>query len=80
MTLGTNTQEVYILLLQEGFTACQENHLRMKIDQCELMRGEMEYLGFNVGYGRWKPAASKMQPLHDIQIHDDPPCGRVPLL
>ena len=32
------------------------------------MREEMPGLGFGVGYGWRKPAASKMQPL---QIHDD---------
>ena len=35
----------------------------------------MEYLGFHVGYGWWKPAASKMQPLQDMQIRDDPKKG-----
>ena len=30
------------------------------------------YLGFDVGYGWWKPAASKMQPLQDMRIRDDP--------
>ena len=70
--LGTNTQEDHILLLQEFFTFCQENHLRIKLEKCEFMREEMEYLGFDVGYGCWKPAASKMQPLQDVQIRDDP--------
>ena len=32
----------------------------------------MEYLGFDMGYGWWKPAASKMQPLQYMQIRDDP--------
>ena len=36
------------------------------------MKEEMEYLGFDVGYGAWKPAASKMQPLQDMRIHGDP--------
>ena len=31
VSLGTNTQEVHILLLQEFFTVCQENHLRIKL-------------------------------------------------
>ena len=31
----------------------------------------MEYFGFDVGYGWWKPAASKMQPLQDMHIRDD---------
>ena len=35
----------------------------------------MEYLGFDVGYGWWKPAASKMQPPQDMQICDDPKKG-----
>ena len=39
------------------------------------MKEEIEYLGFDVGYGWWKPAASKMQPLQDMQICDDPKKG-----
>ena len=72
VSLGTNTQEDHILLLQEFFTVCQENLLRTKIKKCEFMRQEMEYLGFDVGYGWWKPAASKMQPLQDPKkdLHD----------
>ena len=37
------------------------------------MKEEMEYLGFDAGYGWTKPAASKMQPLQDMQkkgLHD----------
>ena len=70
VSLGTNTQED-VLLLREFFMVCQENHLRIKLEKCEFMKEEMEYLGFNVGYGWWKPAASKMQPLQDMQIRDD---------
>ena len=51
VSLGTNTQEHHILLLQEFFTLCQDNHLRIKLEKCEFMREEMEYLGFDVGYG-----------------------------
>ena len=65
----------HILLPQEFFIVCQENHLRLKLKQCEFMREEMEYLGFDVGYGWWKPVASKMQPLQDMQICDDPEKG-----
>ena len=75
VSLRTNTQEDHILLLREFFTVCQENHLRIKLEKCEFMREEMEYLGFDVGYGWWKPAASKMQPLQDMQICDDPKKG-----
>ena len=75
VSMGTNTQEDHILLLQTFFTVCQENHLRIKLEKCEFMREEMEYLGFDVGYGWWKPAASKLQLLQDMQICDDPRKG-----
>ena len=35
----------------------------------------MQYLGFDVGYGWWKPATSNMQPPKDMQIRDDPKKG-----
>ena len=51
MNLDTNTQEDHILLLQGFFTAYKENHLRIKLEKFEFMCEEMEYLGFDVGYG-----------------------------
>ena len=75
VSLGTNTKEDHVLLLREFFIVCQENHLRIKLEKCEFMKEEMEYLGFDVRYGWWKPAASKMQPLQDMQIGDDPKKG-----
>ena len=75
VSLGTNTQEDHVLLLREFLIVCQENHLRIKPKKCEFMKEEMEYLGFNVGYGWWKPAASKIQPLQDMQLRDDPKKG-----
>ena len=41
MSVGTNTQEDHILL-QEFFTVCQENHLRIKLEKRELMPEEMD--------------------------------------
>ena len=75
VSLGTNTQEDRIFLLQDFFTVCQEKHLRIKFEKCEFMREEMEYLGFDVAYGWWKATASKMEPLQDMQIRDDPKKG-----
>ena len=75
VSLGTNTQEDHEDLLREFFTVCQENHLRMKLQKCEFLKEEMEYLGFDVGYGCWKPTVANMQPLQDRQIHDDPKKG-----
>ena len=75
MSLSTNTQEDRVILLRKAVIFGQENHLRIKLEKCEFMKEEMEYLGFNVGYGWWKQAASKMQPLQDMQICDDPKKG-----
>ena len=75
VSLGANTQEDHMLLLRELFTDCQENHLQVKLKTWEFMKEEMEYLGFDVGYGWWKPAAFKMQPLLDMQIRKDPKKG-----
>ena len=70
--LGTNTQEDHVLLFCEFVIVCPENHLRIKLEKYEFMKEEMEYLGLDAGNGMWKPAASKMQPLQDMQIRDDP--------
>ena len=51
VSLGTNSQEDHILLLQEFFTVCQKNDLRIKLQRCQFMREEIEYLVFDVGYG-----------------------------
>ena len=75
VSLGTITQEDHVLLLCEFFAVCQENHLRVKLEKCEFMKVEMEYLCSDVGYGWWKPAASKIQPLQGMQIRDDPKKG-----
>ena len=75
VSLGTNTQEDHVLLLREFFIVCQENHLRLKLEKCVFMKEEMEYVGFDEGYVWWKPAVSKMQPLQDMQIRNDPKKG-----
>ena len=75
VSLGTNTQGDHILLLQECFTVCPETHLHIKLEKCEFMSEVMEYIGFEVGYGCWQRSASKMQPLQDMQICEDPRKG-----
>ena len=71
--LRTNTQEDHLILLGEFFAVCQENHTRLKHEKCEFMQETMQYLGFDIGYGSWTPAASKAKPLMDTKVrHDDP--------
>ena len=74
--LGTNTQEDHLILLGEFFAVCEENHTRLKLEKCEFMQETMRYLGFDVGYGWWTPAASKAKPLMDAKVrHEDPKKG-----
>ena len=74
--LGTNTQEDQPILLGEFFAVCQENHTRLKLEKCEFLQDTMQYLGFDVGYGWWTPAASKAKPLKDAKVrHEDPKKG-----
>ena len=74
--LGTDTQEDHLILLDEFFAVCQENHTRLKLEKCEFMQETMQYLGFDVGYGWWTPAASKAKPLMDAKVrHEDPKKG-----
>ena len=48
---GTNTQEDHLILLREFFAVCQENHSRPKLEKCEFMQENMQYLGLDIGYG-----------------------------
>ena len=74
--LGTNTQEDHLIHLGEFFAFCQENHTRLKLEKCEFMQETMPYLGFDIGYGWWTPAASKAKPLMDSKVlHEDPKKG-----
>ena len=74
--LGTNTRENHLILLGELFAVCQENHTQLKLEKFEFMQETMQYLGFDVGYGWWTPAASKAKPLMDAKVrHQDPKKG-----
>ena len=74
--LGTNTQDDHLVPLGEFFAVCQENHTTLKLEMCEFMQETMQYLGFNIGYGSWIPAASKAKPLMDAKVrHEDPKRG-----
>ena len=68
---GTNSQEDHLILLGEFFEVCQENHTRLKLEKCEFMQETMQYLGFDIGYGWWTPAASKAKPLMDAKVRHE---------
>ena len=68
--------EAHLILSGEFFAVCQENHTRLKPENCEFMQETMQYLGFDIGYGWWTPAAPKAKPLMDAEVrHEDPKKG-----
>ena len=74
--LGTNTQEDNLILFCEFFAVCRENHTRLKLVKGEFMQETMQYLGFDIRFGWWTPAASKAKPLMDAEVrHEDPKKG-----
>jgi hypothetical protein len=66
--LGTNSIEDHLLLLSEFFDVCVEQNLRIKLEKCEFLKTELEYLGFRVGDGHWGPCEDKLKPLMDFTI------------
>ena len=66
--LGTNTQEDHLILLGEFFAVCPEIHTRLKLEKCEFMQETMQYLGFDIGYARWTPVASKAKRLMNAKV------------
>ena len=74
--LRTNTQEDHIILLGEFFAVGKVNQTRFKLEKCEFMQETVQYLGLDVGYGWWTPAASEAKLLIDAKVpHEDPKKG-----
>ena len=71
--LGTNTLEDHLIFWGEFFAVCQENHTRPELEKCEFMQKTMQYLGFDIGYGWWTPAASKARPLMHTKVRNEDP-------
>ena len=68
--LGTNTIEDHLILRQEFYAVCQEHHLRIKLEKCEFLKTETDYVGFQIGDGWWKPQDQKMKLLLDFDPTD----------
>ena len=66
--LGTQTLDEHFILLEHYFRICQENHIRIKLSKCQFMQENMEYLGFDVGWGQWKPSSKRVQAILNAQV------------
>ena len=74
--LGTKIQEDPPIVLGEFCAVCREKHTRLKLEKCDFMQETMQYLGFDIGYGCWTPAASKAKyPTNAKVKHENPKKG-----
>ena len=68
--IGANKVEDILTILDNFLEVCKQHNLRVKLTKCEFLREEMEYLGFLVGYGWWKPSPKKVEALKSFQVKD----------
>ena len=66
--LGTQTLAEHYTLLECYLKVCLENHVRIKLSKCEFLQENLDYLGFELGWGWWKPSANKVHPLMSAKI------------
>ena len=69
LLLVTNSIEDHLLLLSEFSDVSVEQNLCIKLEKCEFLKTELEYLGFRVGDGHWGPWEDKLKPLMDVTIN-----------
>jgi putative transposase len=65
---GTNTEEEHYQLLEKYFAVCDQSNVRIKLAKCEFMMLDMDYLGFNLGWGAWRPSPKKTEPLMSVKV------------
>ena len=66
--VGTQTEEQHLAILEHFLKVCMDNHVRVKLSKCEFMKEEIEYLGYHIGWGTWKPTAKKVEALLKTEI------------
>ena len=69
--LGTDTVEDHPKLVDEFLRTCQECNTRVKLEKCEFLKENLEYLGFEVGWRWWRPVEEKVAPILKATIRND---------
>ena len=73
--LGTHDANDHLRLVKEFLRTCEECNTHVKLEKCEFMPQEIEYLGFQVGWRWWRPVKEKVAPILKASIRDDKTCG-----
>ena len=68
--IGSETWEQHLILVEEFLKVCQALNLRVKLSKCEFGKETMDYLGFQIGYGWWRPAQEKVDSLAKFKIEN----------
>ena len=69
--LGTDDADDHLRLVEELLSTCEECNTRVKLEKCEFMHEEIEYLGFQVGWRWWQPVKEKVAQILKASIRDD---------
>ena len=69
--LWTDDADDNLLLMEEFLHTCEECNTRLKLEKCECMQEEIEFLGFQVGWRWWRPVKEKGAPILKASIGDD---------
>ena len=66
--IGSENWEQHLILVEEFLKVCKELSLRVKLKKCEFGKETMDYLGFQIGYGWWRPAQEKVESLAKYEV------------
>jgi hypothetical protein len=66
--VGAETIEDHLFILEEFFKVVQKHSLRIKLSKCDFLKLKMEYLGFEVSWGSWRPSQSKVQAIQSFKV------------
>ncbi len=53
--VGCNSLDDHFYLLEKYFQTCLDSHIRIKLSKCEFLVQNVEYIGYELGWGWWKP-------------------------
>ena len=66
--IGSQTIDEHYILLEKYFEICRTNNVRIKLSKCEFLKENIDYLGFSMGWGTWKPSETRMQAIQKREV------------
>jgi hypothetical protein len=68
--VGSSSVAEHLFLLEELFKVVHKHKLRIKLSKCEFVKESLEYLGFSVQWGSWRPSEKKIKALVDFKVRN----------